>query len=188
MLFNLINKNYARILLLFTMSPGRNRTRSEIKQGTELNNVPLDIALNKLINLGILSEKKKIYSLNLENELVARLLEEKKIFINLPIKVQFVLIEFIDNITRLRDIRDIILFGSYAKLIFTDRSDIDIALILDNRIKDKAKLEKKIFLIKNKISKEYKKEIHTSYFLEQDLKHKEDPLIKDIVQNGKSLI
>lgn len=187
MLFNLIDKNCARILILLTSSPGRNHTRKEIKDRTELNNVPLDISLNKLLFFKLISEKKKIYSLNLESEMVQKLIKEKIIFINLPFKVQFILIEIIDKISRFRGIKNVILFGSYSKLIFTDRSDIDLAIILNNKIKDKSKLEKLIFPVINKISKEFKKEVQCHYFLEDDLKHKEDPLIKDILRNGKNI-
>lgn len=188
MLINIIDKNCARIMLLSIMSPGRNRNRKEIQEFTKLNNVPLDISLNKLLLLGILKEKYKIYALNLDNNFVKSLLEEREILVNLPFEVQFALIDFIEGISKFRGIKKIILFGSYSKLIFTDRSDIDIAVIIDNKLKSSTKLEKKLFLIADKISKKSKKEIEIHFFKDGDLKHKEDALIKDITRNGKVLI
>jgi DNA polymerase sigma len=188
MLYNLLDKNCARIILLFATSPGRNHRRKEIQKWTNLNNVPLDISLNKLSVLKILREKDNLYSFNLESEIVQKLIEEEKLLLNVPLKVQFALIDSIDALSKIWQIKNIILFGSYSKLIFTDKSDMDLAIILGNNVKDKEKIEKQIFAIAKKLSKKHKKEIHYTLFSESDLKHKEDLLIKDIVQNGKVLI
>ena len=59
MLINLIDKNCAKIVLFLAVSPGSNYRRNEIKDKTKLNNVPLDISLNKLIVLDIIKEKNK---------------------------------------------------------------------------------------------------------------------------------
>ena len=46
-------------------------------------------------------------------------------------------------------------------------------------------------MIKNKLKKierKSEKKIELHFFNTEDLKHKEDPLIKDIVKNGKRII
>ena len=48
--------------------------------------------------------------------------------------------------------------------------------------------DKIISSIARKISIKYKKDIHAHLFLESDLKHKEDKLIKDILRNGRVLV
>jgi len=97
-------------------------------------------------------------------------------------------LEFVSSIGKLMGIEKIILFGSYVKLIYSDKSDVDIAIILDNQIKNKEKVEKKISFAAEKISKKYKIDVQEHFFMLKDLKHKEDPLIKDILKNGKEII
>lgn len=184
MLFNLIDKNCLKILLLFSMSPGRKRIRREIKEEGKFNNITLDYALNKLVFFKMLNEKKKIYSLELENSFIKEFIEKRKSLSNLPLNIQYMLLDFIDKISLFKKIKSIILFGSYSKLIFTDKSDLDIAIIFDDNIVNQTSLEKKIFQIKQDLSKKYSKEIECHYFLDSDMKHKEDPLIKDIIRNG----
>ena len=53
MLINFIDKSCAKILLFLAVSPGSNYRRNEIKDKIQLNNVTLDIALNKLIAFNI---------------------------------------------------------------------------------------------------------------------------------------
>lgn len=187
MIINLIDKNYAKLLLFMTISPGSRYSRKEIYEKTGMNNVPLDNSLNVLVNLKLIKEENKLYSLILENETIQQLIKERKIISNLPLKVQFILLEFISYAISPKSINKIILFGSYAKLIFSEKSDIDIAVIFPNKIKNKEKIEKKILIFEEKLSKKYKKDIQSHFFLEQDLKQK-DPLIKDILRNGIILI
>jgi predicted nucleotidyltransferase len=153
-----------------------------------MNNVPLDNALIVLTNLKLIKEEDKLYSLNLENEIVQQFMNERQKLSNLPLKVQFILLDFIDEVINLKSINQIILFGSYAKLIFSEKSDIDIAIIFSNKIKNKEKTEKKILAFESKISKKHKKSVQIHFFTASDLKHKEDPLIKDILRNGISLL
>jgi len=188
MIINLIDKNYTKILLFLAISPGSRYSRKEIKEKTEMNNVPLDNSLNALVNLKLIKEENKIYSLNLDNEIIRQLLKEKQKISNLPLKVQFILLDFIDYALNLKSIKNIILFGSYSKLIFSEKSDIDIAVVFADKIKNREKTEKKILAFEDKLSKKYRKEIQSHFFLEKDLKHKEDPLIRDILRNEMSLI
>jgi predicted nucleotidyltransferase len=177
-----------RVFLFLAISPGSKYNRDEIKQKTEMNNVPLDASLNKLYALHLLNKEEKIYSLNLENNIVKILIDERRKIANLPLKIQFIILDAVENILRIRNIKGAILFGSYSKLIFHEKSDIDLAVILDDKIKISGEIERNISLSAKKISKKYKKDIQVHYFQESDIKHKEDPLIKDIMRNGISLI
>ena len=188
MLINFFNKNNARIMLFLALSPGSKYSRKEIKERTKLNNMPLDNSLNILLNLDAINEQKRLYYLNLENLFIQLLLKEKTKMSNLPLKIQFLLLDFADYILRLKSIKEIILFGSYAKLIFSEKSDVDIAVILADKARNKEKIEKKISAFEKKLSKKYKKDIQIHFFNESDLKHKEDPLIKDILKNGRTLL
>lgn len=184
MIISLFNKNSAKILLLFSISPGRRYLRKEIQKKTEINNVPLDASLAELLSFKLLIKKKNIYALNLENNLIIQILEELKEISSVPLKIKFILNDLVFYVSKVKEINRIILFGSYSKLIFSDKSDIDIAVICEL----KKETENKIIGIANKLSKEYKKEIHISFFTEQDLKHKKDALIKDILRNGRKIL
>ena len=51
MITDIFNKDIVKILTLFSVSLGSKFTRNEIKEKTMLNNVPLDNALNILLNI-----------------------------------------------------------------------------------------------------------------------------------------
>ena len=187
MIINLINKNSAKILLLFSTSPGRKYLRKEIQEKTEINNVPLDSSLAELLSFKLIIRKGRIYSLNLENSLIIQILEELKEFSTIPLKVKFILNEIVFYVSKINSIKSMILFGSYAKLIYSEKSDIDIAVILDNKVKNKKIIEEKIESFSEKIGKKYKKQIEVHLFLEKNMKEK-DPLIKDILRNGKKIL
>jgi len=186
MIINLINPNLAKIILIFAASPGRKWQRKEIKEMTGMNNVPLDNSLNELLTHKLINESKRIYSLNFENSIVQQTVKEiKEKISNLPFKIQFILVDFINSISKIKDAEKIILFGSYSKLVFNEKSDVDLAIVL----KERSNLhEKKISLLTEKLSKRHKIDIQEHFFTESDLKHKEDPLIKDILRNGIEFI
>lgn len=184
MIISLLNKNSAKILLLFSTSPGRRYLRKEIQEKTEINNVPLDSSLAELLSSKLIMKKRRIYSLNLENNLASQILDELKELSSIPLKIKFILNDFVFYMSKVKGINSILLFGSYSKLIFSDKSDIDIAVICES----KGETEDKAITITDRLSKEYKKNIHVNFFSGQDLKHKKDPLIKDILRNGKKLI
>ncbi len=74
-------------------------------------------------------------------------------------------------------------------MIYSKRSDIDIAIIFQNKLKDRNKLEIKIKNSLIKISEKSKKEIMPIFFTKKELKEnkKSDLLIRDILRNGKKL-
>ena len=189
MITNIIDENITKIIALFLISPGSRYIRKEIKEKTEMNNIPLDKTLNQLLSLGIIKKEKNLLSLNLENNFKDILYKIRKEFIelDLPLKVYLIVLAISNKLSQFSEIKSVYLFGSYAKLIYHENSDMDIAITFNNSVKSRLKLEKRINSFTEKISKKNKKEIHVHFFLDRDMKVK-DPLIKDILRNGKRLI
>ena len=80
------------------------------------------------------------------------------------------------------NVGDVYLFGSYAQLIFNEKSDMDIAIISDKV--NKKEVEKII----RKLEKKHKKVIETHFFSKKFYNNKRDILVKEILQNGVRLI
>jgi len=180
MITDIFDKNIVRILTLFSISPGSKFSRNELKEKTLLNNVPLDESLNILLNNGILAREKRLHSLNFENNAVKGIIGIiKKEYLKLkeiPLKVYLIILEISAYAAQMNQLDGIYLFGSYAKLIYTDRSDIDIAFILKKKGKRSIQEIKGIV---NKLEKKYSKTIESHFFEAMDLRQK-DPIIKEI--------
>ena len=190
MITNLLNKNLTKIITYLTISPGSKYTRKELKEKTKLNNIPLDESLSKLSVLKIIKKEKNLYSLKLEYEPANRIIEIIKSEYNkyhLSYETFIILLEIIDKLSKYNQIKDIILFGSYAKLIHTDKSDLDLAIISEQKLKEN--IEKVVIKAIDKISKKDNKKIDLKFFTDEEIKkNQSDPLIKDIIRNGKSLL
>ncbi len=180
MITDLFDKNIVRILTLFSISPGSKFTRNEIKEKTMLNNVPLDQTLNVLLNDTILVREKRFYSLNFENSSTKNIInlvkKEYLRFKEIPLRIYFAAMDISANISDIIQLDSVYLFGSFAKLIYTNKSDIDLAIILK---KEDKKMISKIKKILNKLEKKYNKTIEEHFFETKDLKQR-DPLIKEI--------
>ncbi len=189
MIANLFDKNMARVLALFLISPGSKYIRKEIKEKTGLNNVPLDKALNKLLSLRIIKQERNLLSLNQDYEFKDLIEKLRKEFVelNLPLKIYYIVLEISNKLSEIAAVKQVYLFGSYAKLIYHEKSDIDLAVIFDNKVKNKAGIEKRINSIIGKIGRKHNKEVEIHFFLEKDMKVK-DPLVKDISRNGKKIV
>lgn len=180
MISNLLEKNIVKVLTYFLISPGSRYTRKEIKEKTRMNNVPLDKTLTKLKSLRLLAEDKKLYSLNFnieKNKEVFSLVSSEYNYFNIPYKIFNLLVEVAERLSKNKGVKSVILFGSYAKLIYTENSDIDIAIVMRSRTrKQKEKIKKEIDKLADRI------ELH--FFEENDMGER-DSLIKDILKNGK---
>ncbi len=185
MITSLFDKNIVKVLSYFSISPGSRFSRKDLKEATLLNNVPLDAALKTLLSAGTLSYADRLYSLNFENQYaktVIDILKKEYIrFKELPFKVYLALID-IDSMLSGFNINTH-LFGSFAKLIYTERSDIDLAVVLNEPDK---KLVENIKRVLEKVEKKYKKNIECHFFTEKDMQSS-DPLIKEILKNGVRL-
>ena len=113
MLINIINKNITKILLFLIVSPGSRYNRKEIKEAVNLNNTPLDNSLVILLNLKMIKRVKNLYSLNLDNELIKQIMKEREPLSNLPLKIQYMIIDFLESAIKNKSIKNIVLFGSY---------------------------------------------------------------------------
>ena len=184
MITDILNKNVAKILTLFSISPGSKLTRNEIKQKTMLNNTPLDNTLIRLLKNKILQKEKRLISLNLENKnakTITELAREEHLrFKEIPLKTYYLLIDISAYMSSISKISRTYLFGSYAKLIYAETSDVDIAVILK---KEENELTKRITKEITKIEKNYGKTVEPHFFTEKDLKAK-DPLIEEIKRNS----
>jgi predicted nucleotidyltransferase len=189
MIANIFDKNLVKLLALFLISPGSRHLRKEIKENTEMNNMPLDNTLNKLLTLGIIKQEKKLFMIDHETEYKELLEKIKREYhgLNLPLKIFYLLLDFSDKIMEYKEIESAYLFGSYAKLIYHEKSDIDIAVIFSKSLKNNNTAEKNIIKISENLGNKYKKEVQVHFFQQKNLKEK-DPLIKDILRNGKKII
>jgi predicted nucleotidyltransferase len=185
--FQIFNKDILKLLTIFSISPGSKFSRDELKKKTKMNNVILDNALTVLSHSKIILKEKRFFSLNLDDETTKKVIEiislNYKKLKSLPLEVYFSIVDFVYFLSKYKNFKAY-LFGSYSKLIFSDKSDIDIAIISDLSDKNKKVFNK----IVQKIEKVYGKEIEIHYFSTDFEKQKNDPLVKEILKNGVQLI
>lgn len=185
MISQIFTQNTFKIISLFSLSPGSSFNRKAIKEKTKLNNIPLDEAIARLISSEILKKEKNYYSINFENEYSQGFIDicskQQKQMKNLPLNIYFLITDFVLQISTHKH-AEAYLFGSYSKLIFTEKSDVDIAVV---SIKiDKKAIEKTA----RKLEKTYKKQIQLHYFEKKAFyKNKKDPIVKEIIENGIKL-
>ena len=187
MIGQLFDTDCFKILSLFSVSPGSGFKRNFIKDTTTLNNVPLDKALCKLLRSEILKSDKKVYRINFENDNSKKILEivtkQHKEMKDLPLNVYFLLIDLADSLSTIKKI-EVYLFGSYSKLIYKEKSDIDIAVLVPENY-DINSFNKII----KKLEKNYGKNIELHDFIKDSFyKNKRDPLVADILINGIRLM
>src|SRR3989344_7864048 len=179
MITQVFDKDVVKILTLFSLSPGSRFNRNQIKEKTLLNNVPLDNALNLLLQTGIIKKEKRLYSLNFDNIYYRKILDmistQYKSLKEIPLKAYFIITDLSYELNSYKNI-ELYLFGSYSKLIYTKNSDIDLALLSNMKLN--------IHKIITKIEKRYNINIEIHYFSKNEFyKNKKDPLIKDILKN-----
>jgi len=184
MIIDIFDKNTSKVLTLFSISPGSKFTRNEIKGKTFLYNLPLDRAILSLLKNKILIKEKRLLSLNFENRYTKNIIEimqkEYLKFKEIPLKIYYILNDISSDLSKKIEIKTIYLFGSYAKLVYTEKSDIDLAVILR---KENENIIKEIKRIIAKIEKKYGKVIEMHFFKEKDMKQK-DNILKDILRNN----
>jgi predicted nucleotidyltransferase len=183
MILGLLDSNIAKILTVFSLAPGAKFRRKELKEKTKLNNVNLDKALITLQNSKILLKENNYFKLNLNDKtkfLVEIIQKEYKELNEIPLNVFFSILDLVYKVLVVKNI-EVYLFGSYAKLTFTPESDIDLAIVSDKHLES---LEKYAL----KIEKRYKTKIQLHFFGTDFKKHKEDPLVKEILRNSIKIL
>lgn len=189
MIANLLEKQNVKVLTFFLISPGSRYKRKEIQEKTRMPNLTLDSSLTRLEKLGVIRREKNYFSLifGSQNDKIIENLKEEYLSFNLPYNIFNMLVEISDKLSEVREIKEARLFGSYAKLIYHVSSDIDIAAILKNKVKDIDATRKRVLKIIDKIAKREKKKIEVHLYFERDLKQK-DAVIKEINRNGKKIL
>lgn len=180
------DKDCFKALSVFAMSPGSRFRREEIKAKTRLNNVPLDKALVKLVNCRILKMEKNLYGIEFDSEASKRVIDavirQYKELREIPLDVFLILADIVDAMATVKGI-EVYLFGSYAKLIYREKSDVDVAIVFERAHHlDLARLEQKL-------EKTYGKHVQIHDFDKGPFyNNKNDPLVSDILRNGVRLL
>jgi predicted nucleotidyltransferase len=182
MILTLMDSNIAKILTVFSLSPGTKFRRKELKEKTKLNNINLDKSIAVLQNSKTILKENNYLKLNLDDttkSLIELVKKEYKVFNEIPLNVFFSILDLIHRVCTFKDV-DVYLFGSYSKLTFNEDSDIDLAIASEKNLQF---LEK----VALKIEKRYKTNIQLHYFDKNFKKHREDPLVREII-NGTKII
>lgn len=185
----LLDNEVFKILTLFGISPGSRFNRSEIKEKTRLNNIPLDNALKSLRASGLLERERNFYSLTLIDEkprvLASIVSSQYKSMKSLPLDVYFLITDFMKVASKVKGI-EVYLFGSYSKLVYSEKSDVDMAVLTVKTGKESVKA---INAAARKLESKYNKKIELHFFNKWDFhKNLKDPLVKDIVRNGLKVL
>jgi predicted nucleotidyltransferase len=176
-----------KVMTLFSISPGSRFNRTEIQQKTRLNNVTLDKALQRLVNSKVIGKNNRLYFFNFENEstkLVLQLAKQQYLYLKeLPLSVYYQIGDLVEYFSVLKKV-EIILFGSYAKLVHKEKSDIDLAVIYSGKLDTK-----KINVWAAKLSQSYGRLLEIHYFEKKSFyQHRKDQLIKSILKDGVKLV
>ena len=158
-----------------------------MQEKVRLNNVPLDTTLLRLINSGVLKRERNYYSVNFENDYSKKILDicskQFKQMKELPLNVYYMLMDLAEYFSATKR-NELILFGSFSKLTYSAKSDVDIALLYGDS-PDK----RKISILISKFKKIYNKNIEIHYFDKKTFyKNKKDPLVKSILKDGVKIV
>jgi hypothetical protein len=183
----IFDKDSFKILSLFSTAPDSALNRSQIKEKTVMNNVPLDNALFKLLKAKILIRENNEYRLDQDNKNSRRILKvvarQYRDFHELPLNIYFSLIDLADNLSSMKKI-EAYLYGFYTGSDSGESSKIDIALLTPKKVS-----LKRFDRIAAKIEKNYGKKIEIHNFIADDFyKNKGDKLVSDIQQNGIKIL
>ncbi len=186
-----------KIMFVLGEAPGKAISRKEIQKLTKSGNKVLTKFLLLMEKFEIVTSckigKSYYYRLNLSNPYVLQILEtvqlEKKELNNPDFFVLNILREFVYELTNtnLKNLNNVILFGSYAKRTYEKNSDIDVAIILE---KKDANDEILITEIISRLNKRFKKEIQPHYFTKIEFEElsKKEGVEKEILKDGIKLL
>ena len=190
MITQLFDKNVFKVISLFSLSPGSRFRRNEIQHRVKLNNIPLDRALTILTDAGILHRKNNLYELHFHNPYTTKIIEialyQYRECKEIPFDV-YLLLQDAESALSLSKtkITDGYLFGSYAKLIYTSDSDVDLAVIVPGSLDDKTSDRRVFDRIAEKLEQKYNKRVEMHIFEKESFyRNKRDPLVADILRNG----
>ncbi|KHO54320.1 MAG: hypothetical protein QT10_C0017G0015 [archaeon GW2011_AR19] len=184
-MMTLLKNNAAKILTVFSLSPGSRLNRKTLQEKTKMNNIILDKTINQLVNFNFLSKDKNFFLLNFKNKETRDILkiisEDYNKLKQMPLYSYFMILDIFEEISKIKNIGNVYLFGSYSKLIFKENSDIDFAVVSEKV--NKKEVNKTI----QKLEKRFNKKIEMHFFTKEFYKNKKDPLVKEIIQQGVKL-
>jgi predicted nucleotidyltransferase len=182
MISPLFSRDIFKVLTVFSVSPGHKFSRNELKEKTRLNNKNLDSALSALQASGVLKKERRMLHADITADLPKRVIGmvsfQYKELKEIPFAAYFSVLDVAAAVSRCRGAKAY-LFGSYSKLVFNDRSDIDIAVVSGKLgEKEKALIEKAA----GKAKKTYGKTVEVHYFSQDFYRSRKDPLVKEILK------
>lgn len=182
-----------RILLLMAESPGSRLTRAEIKKFTCLGNNAITESMKDLLIHNIMNARKNgktSYGLDMADEMTKQILllceMERKRLNGIPYSFSLILREYVRIILAISAPLRIILFGSVAKRVYREDSDIDIAIIFDDELKTQARLDMEGAA--DRLKKRFGKEIQQHIFTVKEFEISKDKLVLEIRRDGIDLL
>ena len=182
----LSSKSKVKILRILNENPEREFCLDDIVKHTSSSFGTISPSIRNLVSLRIVVTRKigrtKLYKINKRNPIYPKLSElfkkEKTMLFDIAR-------EFVSELDK-ENIRAIVLFGSVARGEMTEKSDIDLLLIMENtrRIKHRVNRLTQRFLEK------YDAEIMPVYITQKEFKNKKaklDRFITNIIKEGKIL-
>jgi predicted nucleotidyltransferase len=184
-----------KILFVLSEAPGKAVSHKEIRELTKLGNKVITKFLIILKKSDIIIAEKigktTYYKMNLNNKYNAQILGlinlEKLSINNLDFKITNILRDLIYALTNIgiELISSVYVFGSYAKRVYNKDSDIDVAIILNEK---NTVLELDITAIIDNIEKRYHKEIQPHYYTIKEFSNNKNKLIMEIKKDGIRLM
>lgn len=169
-------KSSWRILSLLFETPRKLVSRRELFEFTKLGNAPLSKGLDRLVKAGIIIQenkgKKEFYYVNLNNKYTQSIKElwdnENKDVRQLDYQIKTLISEMLRRLLDNVNVKQIILFGSWAKGTATVNSDVDIAIVFHNKVNNEIEITR----ITRDLEKQFHKEIQIHAFTEKSFKQK----------------
>ena len=185
-------KSTWRILSLLLETPRKPVSRTELFKYTKLGNAPLSRGLERLVNFGLLTlekrGKKQLYFINERSLLIKPIRDlwstEKDSLRNLPYEISLILNEFIRSLNEAcHNLEQVYLFGSQAKGTATVHSDIDLAVIFKENLKQGISVTR----IVNDLEKQFAVKIQVHFFTKSNFSAK-TKLVEEIKTEGITLL
>lgn len=181
----IIMKIESKVINLLAKDVEKRFTINEISKNIGVYYSFVHKTVNKLAKDKIIEKNKagKSYlcSLNLRNEKTMTLIqmseiEKREKFYTANKEFKLILEDFVKSVLHQKNIKSVILFGSYSKDNATSKSDIDILIINGSAIK--------IERIIKEIYAKYGKEINPLIMTQKDFKKQiKEPVIKEIIKD-----
>ena len=171
-----------RIIRLLISYPNKDFSTSDIEKFTGTKGGNLHRAIRKLTIYNIILKNKNLYRIYYANPLIESLIKifekEKKYFQNIDQKELNIISDFTNELLKTyTDVKEIILFGSVARGMYSQKSDMDFMIIKEN-------ISHKIELQITKLTKKYERKIQFFLHTPKDFKDSKEPMIKEVKKEG----